>query len=167
MYFVGRGCYVCGICVYCGEGGVLRIPSSCWFVFGDSCVYHPLPVLLSYVQLLFCRYLGLNLLFTAVCLTLVDYFVVLYGSVMPWVLFELMLRYFAGDIVSRVAVNVVFGMDTRSPTRMLVCHWRSSSLITPPCQSPTRSVRSPCFGVRNLRYHICFIVRESFSSGQG
>jgi hypothetical protein len=26
MYFVGHGCYVCGICVYCEGGRVLRIP---------------------------------------------------------------------------------------------------------------------------------------------
>jgi hypothetical protein len=43
-------------------------------------VYHPLPILLSCV-VLFCGFLGLTLLFTAIYLTLVDYFVVPYESV--------------------------------------------------------------------------------------
>jgi hypothetical protein len=44
------------------------------------CVYHLLPILLSYDEMLFCGFLGLKLLLTATCLTLGDYFVVLYGS---------------------------------------------------------------------------------------
>jgi hypothetical protein len=73
--------------VYIVGGGVLRIPDilrTVGFVLMCGlvvCVYHPLPILLYNAEVLFCGYLGLKLLFTAICLTLVDYFIVLYGSV--------------------------------------------------------------------------------------
>jgi hypothetical protein len=82
--------------------------APCRFVFGGTCVHHPLPIVLSYAEVLFCGYLRLKLLFMAVCLTLVDYFVVLYGSVILRVLFELMLRFLVfRDVVSDVSVNAV------------------------------------------------------------
>lgn len=80
----GSGCYVlaCDICVYCwGRGTANSRYISCWWLRADSCVYHPLPILFSYVELLFCWLLGLKLLFTATCLTIDGYSVVLYGSV--------------------------------------------------------------------------------------
>jgi hypothetical protein len=46
------------------------------------CVYHLLPNVLSYNTMPFCGFVGLMVLFMAVCLTL-DYFVLLYGSVIP------------------------------------------------------------------------------------
>jgi hypothetical protein len=54
-------------------------------------IYPPLPILLSHAEVLFSGILGLKLLFTAICLTLVDYIVILYGSLVLRVLFELML----------------------------------------------------------------------------
>jgi hypothetical protein len=47
----------------------------------------------GYVDVLFCGFLGLKLLFMAMCLTLIDYCVVLYGSVIPCPLYELMLQF--------------------------------------------------------------------------
>jgi hypothetical protein len=72
---------------YIVEGGVLRIPDilrTVGFVLICGlmvCVYHPLPILLCIAEVLFCGYLALKLPFAAMCLTLVDYFIVLYGSV--------------------------------------------------------------------------------------
>jgi hypothetical protein len=50
--------------------------------------------LICYREQKCCDCLGLKLLFTAVCLTLVDYFVILYGSAIPRVKLMLLLLIF-------------------------------------------------------------------------
>jgi hypothetical protein len=59
-------------------------------VLGDSCVCHLLLVLLSYVAVLvavlFRGFPGLKCLFMAMCLTLIDYFIFLCGSVILCIL---------------------------------------------------------------------------------
>jgi hypothetical protein len=73
--------------VYIVGCGVLQIPdifrTADFVLICDLvvCVYRPLPILLCYVEVLFGGFLGLKLLFTAMCLKLLDYSVVRYGSV--------------------------------------------------------------------------------------
>jgi hypothetical protein len=70
--------------VGCGVLRILDVFRTVGFVLICDlvvCVYRPLPILLSYAEVLFCGFLGLKLLITATCLKLVDYSVVLYGSV--------------------------------------------------------------------------------------
>jgi hypothetical protein len=65
-------------------GGVYSVSMAlCRITFDDICAYGPVPIQLSYVEVLFYAYLRLNFLFMAVCLTLVHYFVVLYERVTP------------------------------------------------------------------------------------
>jgi hypothetical protein len=54
-------------------------------------IYHPLPIFLSSVAVLFRGFLGSKLRLTAMCVTLVDYSVVLYGSLLLRALFQLIL----------------------------------------------------------------------------
>jgi hypothetical protein len=82
--FWGCGCCGCGICVYGGGGGILQV-LDILYVDGFLC-FLSIACSLSYVAVLFCRFYGLMLLFTAMCLTLVDYFVLLCGSVIWCVL---------------------------------------------------------------------------------
>lgn len=79
---MGCECYVCGICVYGGGRSTANFRYILyWCLHANLYVYHSLPILLSCVEVLFCGYLGLKLLFTAMCLTFFDCFVFLCGSV--------------------------------------------------------------------------------------
>jgi hypothetical protein len=114
--------YILWVVGYCEFQIYSTLMASCWFEFGGLsekswihvikikivlfgvfvlvvttcvylCAYHLLPILLSSDEVLFCGCLSLKLLSTDRCLTLINYLVVQYGSVIPWVLFELMILF--------------------------------------------------------------------------
>jgi hypothetical protein len=87
----GGVCRVCFVvvwvlCMYTYMVGGVHNKFQIYSVIIASCLCRPLFALLSYIAVLFCRFHALMFLFTALCLTHVNFFVLLYGNVIPRVL---------------------------------------------------------------------------------